>query len=109
MSSVKDHHFWVYIDVAMSKVMMSVLVASGFMGVGYFLLNTVSGRNADEIRKVYPSQPDQKNEFARVIFGRGPADLSELKKQTDKRRLELAEKATRYNIPVEESAEKKDK
>jgi hypothetical protein len=37
------------------------------------------------------------------------SDLSELKKQTDKRRMELAEKATRYNTPVEESLEKKEK
>ncbi len=41
----------------MSKAMVSVLVASGFMGVGYFLLNTVSEKNSDEIRKVYPKQP----------------------------------------------------
>jgi len=80
------------------------------MGAGYFLMTMVSDKNAEEIRKVYPhSQQNQQSEFARVIFGRGPADLSELKKQTDKRRMELAEKATRYNIPVEESAEKKDK
>ena len=35
------------------------------------------------------------NEFSKVIFGGGPADLSELKKRTDQRRMEVAERVAK--------------
>ena len=76
---------------------------SNVIYVRYFL-----SQNGSEIRKKYPDVPENSNEFAKVIFGRGPADLSELKKITDRRRMELAEKAKKYNVPpVVEETEKK--
>ena len=73
------------------------------MITAYGLFLSTADKNTEFIKREFRSNhSDENNEFSRIIFGRGPADLAELKKNTDKRRMELSEKA-RYNVPVEKS------
>ena len=81
---------------------------AAFMSVSYGLFLTLAENKTEEVKKQFRVNRDPSeynNEFARVIYGRGPADLGELKKMTDKRRMELAEKATKYNVPEEKPEE----
>ena len=87
---------------------VSGISMAAFMTVSFGLYLTVAEKNTDEVKEKFRANRnpgEYNNEFARVLFGRGPADLGELKKLTDQRRQELAERATKYNIPEDKRQE----
>ena len=59
-------------------------------------------------RKRHPEDVSMGNEFSKVIFGGGPVDLSELKKRTDQRRREVAEKTAKLQFEEALQQQKQD-